>query len=383
MRRLAVISTHPIQYYAPLFSMLSDSNINLMVFYTWGKSSIKKHDPGFDQVVEWDIPILQGYPYTFLENTSNNPGSSHYFGIRNPTLISDIENFGPDAILIYGWAYHSHLKAMRYFKGRIPVWFRGDSTILDLISPVKKVLRKMCLTWVYKHVDLAFYVGTQNKKYYNFFGLKESQLVFAPHAVDNNRFELASTADPMLIRRELDIPEDHIVVLFVGKLESIKSPKLLLSAFLSCNQHNTHLIFVGDGKLKSELQALVANNNRIYFLGFKNQALIPLYYSACDLFCLPSDSETWGLAVNEAMACSKAILVSDKVGCATDLVTPGVNGDVFEAKNVASLAEKLSILIKSKALLRQYGANSKKIIKNWNFERSCQVIAEQLRLIQN
>lgn len=65
MKRLAIITTHPIQYNAPLFKLLTQrNNITIKVFYTWGKSVLEnKYDPGFKKNIEWDIPLLDGYGF--------------------------------------------------------------------------------------------------------------------------------------------------------------------------------------------------------------------------------------------------------------------------------------------------------------------------------
>ena len=132
-KKLAIIASHPIQYNAPLFKLIvNNTPLDLMVFYTWGEKSIEsKFDPGFQKDFKWDIPLLEGYNYQFLKNTSKKPGSHHFKGIVNPYLNREIEDWGADIIWIWGWAFDSHLKALRYFKGKLPVWFRGDSTLLD------------------------------------------------------------------------------------------------------------------------------------------------------------------------------------------------------------------------------------------------------------
>lgn len=377
MKRLAIICSHPIQYYAPLFKLLASSNIvEIKVFYTWGEASIKKHDPGFDKTIEWDIPLLDGYDYVFLNNTAKNPGSSSFWGIRNPTIIREIEKFGPDAILIYGWAYYSHLKTMIHFKNKVPIWFRGDSTIMNKLPIWKKSLRTFFLRWIYKHVDVAFYVGNQNKRYYLRYKLKEDQLVFAPHAIDNVRFS-QKCKERELIRKILHISPEEIVVLFAGKLEPIKNPRLLLDAFILANPQKAHLIFLGNGVLEEELKKAAKDYPNIHFIGFQNQSAMPAYYQASDLFCLPSFSETWGLAVNEAMACGKAILASDKVGCAADLICPGHNGEIFESGSLASLQMKLSTLLTDRNVLAAYGENSLNRIKKWSFDVACVQILKQ------
>jgi glycosyltransferase involved in cell wall biosynthesis len=377
MKKLAIITTHPIQYYAPVFQLLSErGNIALKVFYTWGRDAQHKYDPGFGKPINWDIPLLNGYSYEWLENTAKQPGSHHFDGIVNPDIITRIEAYEPDAILVFGWAYQGHLKALRYFKGKIPVLFRGDSVLLKRNNLLIKTLRYLRLRWIYQYIDHAFYVGTNNKRYFLKYGLKEDQLTFAPHAVDNERFmQPEPTID---IKRELGIADEYIVILFAGKLEIVKSPLLLLTAFLKLKQSNTHLIFAGDGELEPELKRVAGAAKNVHFLGFKNQAVMPAIYQACNLFCLPSLSETWGLAVNEAMACGKAILVSNKVGCAVDLVKPNENGIIFKSEDADDLLLSLKKLTQSKDLLSLYGRQSKAIIASWNFEQIALAIEKHL-----
>jgi glycosyltransferase involved in cell wall biosynthesis len=105
---------------------------------------------------------------------------------------------------------------------------------------------------------------------------------------------------------------------------------------------------------------------------------MPVLYHAADLFCLPSKSETWGLSINEAMACGKAILASDKVGCTADLVRIGENGAVFRSGDVNNLTRNLQHLTKEKALLLKFGTRSTTIIKDWNFTNIAEAIENRL-----
>ncbi|RZK24029.1 MAG: glycosyltransferase, partial [Flavobacterium sp.] len=97
---------------------------------------------------------------------------------------------------------------------------------------------------------------------------------------------------------------------------------------------------------------------------------MPVVYQACDIFCLPSQGpgETWGLAINEAMAAGKAIVASDKVGCAVDLVKDGINGYVFKSNDLESLKEKLALMIQQPQSIDDFGKISQKIIQDWSFE---------------
>ncbi len=294
MKRLAIITTHPIQYNAPFFRKLAESGeIDLKIFYTWARGAGDKHDPGFGQTVEWDIPLLEGYPYMFVKNISVRPGSHHYKGIICPSLIDEIKAYYPNAILIYGWHFHAHLRAMRYFKGKIPVWFRGDSTLMDydyktlkevcsffinksqlartrslkdyetsgtpnlgkveflnhklqitnffiaIFSFLKFTLRKLYLTNIFRHIDKAFYVGIHNKAYFKAHGLKEEQLIHMPHAVDNEFFSLHHDSREKTARdwrKTLGIADNDFVVLFAGKFEPKKNPELLVKAIIEINE---------------------------------------------------------------------------------------------------------------------------------------------------
>ena len=382
MKKLAIVSTHPIQYYAPLFKLLHERRkIEIKVFYTLGEHAELKYDRGFGKNVAWDIPILDGYPYENVLNTSSRPGSHNFGGIINPKITGQIEEWKPDAVLVYGWAYRGHLKALRYFKNRLPVYFRGDSTVLNDPKNLKNILKRVFLTWLYRHVDHAFYVGDNNKKYYRKYGLKDKQLSLAPHAIDNARFETDRSIEVAELRSSLTISEDDILILFAGKFEPVKNVDLLLSAFINLNKPNVHLLLVGNGLNEKSLKARAAGSrtaNRVHFLDFQNQSYMPVLYQATDLFCLPSISETWGLSVNEAMACGTAILASDKVGCAADLVAEGSNGAVFKASNINSIIEKLRWLTADKKLLQAYGRQSQIIIKDWNFENMAAAIEKKV-----
>ena len=333
MNKLAIITTHPIQYNAPLFQLLSDrKHVAIKVFYTWGESaSGNKFDPGFNRHVEWDIPLLEGYDYTFVKNVASSPGSHQYKGIQNPSLINEIQQWGANAVLVFGWNFKSHLAAIRFFKNKIPVFFRGDSTLLDEKKGVKQFIRKLILRYVYSQIDTAFYAGVANKAYFEAMGLKEEQLVFMPHAADNSRFaanEVNVNAGRKL-RAVLNIPADAIVFLFAGKLEEKKQPHYLIEKFVSLDIKNAFLIIAGSGELEKSLTNTYSVHSSIKFIGFQNQQQMPAVYNSCDVFVLPSKgpNETWGLALNEAMAAGKAIVASDKCGGSYDLIQDSKNGD--------------------------------------------------------
>lgn len=373
--RLAIVTTHPIQYYAPLFRLLaSEPEMVLKVFYTWSQTQQgAKYDRDFNKMIEWDIPLLDGYDYEFVNNTAKDPGVHHFNGIVNPDLNFKIREWNPDYLLMIGWNFRSHLSAMRYFKGRIPVLFKGDSTLLDEQPGLKRILRRIFLKRIYRKVDYALYVGKNNLDYFRKHGLKENQLVFVPHAVDNKRFKGSENfeEEARLWRRELGLGNDDLVLLFAGKLEPKKDPDFMLRLAAKLPDPRLKILIVGNGKLEEELKMSALTDKRIIFLPFQNQQKMPLVYRLGDIFVLPSrgPGETWGLAVNEAMACNRPVIVSSKCGCAPDLVDEGITGWVFESGEEGDLKINKTVqkILSDKTILETMGDKAWQKLQTYSY----------------
>ena len=370
--RLAVLSTHPIQYYAPLFQELTNRGmVDVHVFYGWQGPAEGAYDPGFGTDVTWDVPLLEGYKHTFLRNTSPDPGTHHFRGIVTPEGLTQITRWQPDAVLVFGWNYWSHLIALRHFKGRVPVLFRGDSTLLDEQSGLRQLLRRVVLRIVYRYVDVALYVGQHNRSYFEAHGLQGDAIQWVPHAIENRRFrdpEGRYRREAQAWRATMGIPDTACTFLFAGKLSRKKAPDVILEAFRALDDERAHLIIGGSGPLEADLKAQAAGHPRVHFIGFQNQSRMPVVYRLGDVVLLPSrgPGETWGLAINEAMASGRAVVASDRVGCAPDLITPGVNGFVVPAGAVEPLADVMQQFIAQPELRTRMGQASEKAIAAWS-----------------
>lgn len=376
--KIAVITSHPIQYNAPLFALLAEQHeIELMVFYTWGEEGAKsKFDPDFNKQIEWDLPLLNGYNYRFCKNVSKKPGSHHFNGIITPDLVQQIKEFNPDVIWVWGWAFYSHLKVMRSFKGKIPIWFRGDSIIGTKNSGLKSYLRKKVLRWIYKYIDKAFYVGKQNKNYYLNYGLNESQLIKANHAIDNQRFSEISLNDKLALeklKQQLDIKSNDYVILYAGKLEPRKNPKFLSLLAKSLDEELCKIIIVGNGPEEMELKSNIVQLKNVKFLDFQNQTQMPIIYRLANLYILPSISETWGLGMNEALACGVPVAASVHCGGAIDLINDN-NGFIFDPEAGVEL-----FLQKFHTFRKKPSVNFTTVfLENFNYNRTVDAILKEL-----
>jgi glycosyltransferase involved in cell wall biosynthesis len=190
-----------------------------------------------------------------------------------------------------------------------------------------------------------------------------------PYAVDNVFFQRrAAEARPYraALRRKLGLSDDRPIVLFCGKLIAKKDAATLIRAMA---QEPAQLLVVGDGELRSPLEALAAEllPGRACFAGFCNQSELPALYDLADLFVIPSTYEPFGLVVNEVMNAGKPVIASDRVGCWPDLVRPGVNGAVFPAGDAAALAAALRPFLLDPALCERAGQASLEIINRWSF----------------
>ena len=233
------------------------------------------------------------------------------------------------------------------------------------------------------------------------YGARPERIFNAPHFVDNEWFAaraVEARSQPshlpssiFHLRNTWGADEATLVVLFVGKFQPIKRPQDILRALAilqaqranrdtaagapvsdpavvehppktrrigdrrstmnSSGGHSdpacadTIAVFVGSGELEPELRALAAREKlRVNFAGFKNQSELPRCYAAADVLVLPSESETWGLVVNEGMACGLPAIVSEAVGCAPDLIEEGCTGFQFPVGDAAQLARRLAQL---------------------------------------
>ncbi|WP_017314706.1 glycosyltransferase family 4 protein [Mastigocladopsis repens] len=386
MKKLAIITSHPVQYYAPWFRHLASyADFAVKVFYLWDFGITHQVDKGFQQSLQWDVPLLIGYDYEFVPNVSSNPGTHHFWGLQNPSLVSQVKAYSPDAVLLMNYNYASLYRFLSSWNTRqAPLLFRGDSHRLLAPTGLKAWARQQFISLIYRRFAACLYVGKANYNYFLYHGVPANCLYFSPHAIDNDRFFAhAQTAKEQAVawKQELGIPIDHAVILFAGKFEEKKRPLDLLRAFVQAKLSQVSLLFVGSGSLEKDLKSQVAEHKNIYVAPFQNQTLMPRTYAVADLVVLPSHSETWGLVMNEAMCLARPVIASTHVGCTQDLIHPHQNGLIFGAGDVPALAHSLQEALRDRQRLQQWGENSRNIISQYSYTQATQGLSQALNQI--
>lgn len=351
--RLAVITTHPIQYQAPVWRRLSEFyGIQLRVFFASDFSVQGYRDRQFGVSFKWDQPLTDGYDHVFLG--SDLKGG--FFSMDGKRLRKPLEDFQPDVGLVCGYFPKYFPDAIAQLK-RIGanVMMRAELTDADRSRNQLKILvRDIAVRSLYRRVDHFISIGHHCRQHLKRMGIPERRISFGGYNVDNTLFEhhletFGSQRDEL--RKEMGIAKDQFVFLACGKLISKKNPLLLARAYRALQKIEpdllTKLIFLGDGELKEETLVAVGEEagKTVEVTGFINQGEIGKYYAVADCAVLPSAfGETWGLVVNEAQIFGLPVIVSDRVGCYPDLVTPET-GRVFPSGDEAALVDALMSVI--------------------------------------
>ncbi len=389
VKRLAFIVSHPVQYYAPLYQRLAKrDDLAIKVFFTWHAGQTPVEDPGFKRAVAWDIPLTEGYDFERVPNVSSNQGTHRFLGLNNPSLVERVTEWRPDAVHITGWAWLSHLLAMRAFHQHgMPTLFRGDSHLLNEIRHGPQWwIKRAALERVFSWPTGFLVVGKANRAYYEAFCVAPDRLHACPHSIDVDRF--AEPADALeqeaaCWRQQLDITSDRCVLLFAGKFESNKRPIELMRAVEASGDRRIMLLMLGSGELEAEVKSFAsANPDCFRVMPFQNQSRMPVVYRLGDIFVLPSAGETWGLAVNESLACGRPVLVSDGVGCAADVVDASC-GRVFSLADPSSLPAALKELTSDRDRLIEMGRSAAKRAWSFDIARTETALMSSLRHIWN
>ncbi|MBO3460278.1 glycosyltransferase family 4 protein [Aetokthonos hydrillicola Thurmond2011] len=352
--RLAVLVTHPVQYFAPVFRELAQQpDLEVKVFFGCNHGVIPSQDPNFGVVFKWDCQPTVGFEHHFL-STSSLVNLQGLAGVRLATKAAvAISRYKPDAVLIFAYspAFITTSTLLLHILGH-KLMLRAETTDEALTrSCFKDKIRQFILSCYYRQFTHFFPIGTNSINHYCRMGVDKSRLTVVHYAIDTDFFQ--KQVDYWLPQREYlrhkaGIGQQDYVLLYCGKMFRAKNPLVIPEAIgmrSPVERGKIWLLAVGDGELREQFERIAKAQlgERAIFVGFKNQSELGQYYAMADALILPSQSgETWGLVVNEALQFGLKVIVSDKVGSAKDLITDDNKGWIFHSGNVGELSKMIS-----------------------------------------
>jgi glycosyltransferase involved in cell wall biosynthesis len=383
--RLAWLATHPIQYQAPLLRAIAQCpDIDLTTIFFSDFSTRGFVDQGFGRAIEWDTPLLQGYRYEFLPGAGSEIKEIKTFQPRVSGLAKRLTRDNYDAVLVQGWQHYGMIKAAWLAKrAGLKVLMRCEATDHVASSTgVKRLLREVTVRFLLNQIDACLAIGTRNRDFYLQRGFPAERIGFMPYCVDNDHFRIkAQSADVYGLRAQLSLERGRPVILYASKFMARKFPDQLLEAYLQLPEPRPYLIYVGDGEMRGNLEEAVQKHQlkNVRFAGFRNQGELPAFYALADIFVLPSINETWGLVVNEAMNAGCAIITTDQVGSAADLVRSDHNGFTIKACDISALTNALAACL-AEERFRDMGMRSLEIIRGWGIQENLVGLMRALEL---
>ena len=320
-----------------------------------------------------------------LPNYAPKPGLSSFWGLINPTVMYQIAQH--DIVVVFGHAYFTLLLAIfGSLLLRKPLFLSNDATQLRTTLRVKGTLKIGALRLLYNSLACGVLVpSTRARKFMESIGILPSKIFLTPYVVDNDKI-LELSRSGIDHRDRLSLSEKSAVTLFCGKLIERKGCEDLIRAFISANVPESVLLIIGDGPLRSSLEAVAAStppSTRIIFCGLSAYEDLPAWYRTADLVVVPSHEEPYGLVVNEALVCERPVVASSAVGSVDDLIENEKNGLSYPAGDIPALTIILKRLLNDRPLLRTWGKHGGARMKSWSPAENAHALIEALSAQQS
>jgi glycosyltransferase involved in cell wall biosynthesis len=371
-RRLVLLTEIIAPYRIPVFNALAhQAGIDLHVIFLSETDTSLRQWRVYHEEIQFSYEVLPSW----RRRVGKHPL------LINRDVAPALEQAAPDVVLCGGYSYLASWQSLYWARrNHVPFLAWVESTLQDhrsrhaLVESAKARFLRSCQGFVVPGKSAAEYVRS--------FGIARDRIFTAPNAVDTAFFSAAANAAREAAagqRQALGLPERFY--LFVGRLVKEKGVFELLDAYAALPRQireEVSLVLVGDGEVRAELEERAARMvpGRVYFPGFVHREQLAAYYGLAETFIFPTHTDTWGLVVNEAMACGLPLLVSSAAGCAADLLAEGENGLLVRPHDPVRLSAAMQRLACSPGLRRQMGQASRRLVAQYSPSLCATGIAE-------
>ncbi len=368
--KVGIFVTHPVQYHVCLWrGLAADPAFDVKVYFFSEQGVSDAVDPGFGRPVTWDVPLLEGYESTFLARESISRVDR--CSIENIDAFLAEQQF--DLVFLHGYTHRYARQLIRRRKRfRYNIVLRGEFTNMPLPGRRwwKDLLKQQYLKWFYGRVDHFCPIGLDGVDHLRSRGISDDRMTITPYSIDSSLIEQQRKEFARdQARSSLGLSDDQVMFVFSGKLIPRKQPLLLAEAAKRfADDSRFVLCYLGSGELAADVESALRPSlgERLIMPGFVNQSELGKYFSAADVFVLPTSYDTWGLVVNEAMQWGLPCIVSNRTGCRRDLVLEGETGYIHQWDDVSDLAERMKLFMENKELSAELGLQAEKHIVGYN-----------------
>ena len=378
-RKVAFLTEVPASYRNPLFEKLSQrQDLSIEVIYCVPEQCDTR----------WWKQEAKNYPYKVLPGFAYPLVGRGVFVLKiNPGIWNQLSKGDYDAVIIGGYIQPTMQLAILWcLLYKVPYILWSESHHLTPRPILIYLLKWPLVNFSVRNAAAFLSTGSESRDYLISYGAKRTKVFLFPNNPDVRTLiedSLSYRKDIQKLRQELNIFGSPLII-YSGRLIGHKDIQTLLIAFQLVQRQipQVGLVIVGEGPLRRSLENLSGKLklSNVYFAGFVQPKDLVKYYSCADIFVLPSSYEPWGVVVLEAMSCGLPVVVSDKVGCARDLVYPNRNGFIFSAKNIPGLSSAITKLCQDPQLRREMASYSREIALKWDYDFSISQLMQALKI---
>jgi glycosyltransferase involved in cell wall biosynthesis len=290
---------------------------------------------------------------------------------RGGRIIRWIKAEKPAVVVVIGFADAARVRILSYLhRHQIPHFIFGDSNAHgDRATGFARSFKTFFLTRMIGRASGVVCCATLGDRYFQTYGSKPETTFYVPQEPDYEEIASVSPSEVADAKQRFGLADGRRRIAFSGRLARVKRVDLLIDAFVRIADERPQwdVVLLGSGDLEADLKSRIPERlaSRFIWTGFVDeQRRVTAVYKACDVLCLPSIFEPWALVINEAAAAGLAMVSSDVVGAAIEIVRDGQNGFIFRSGDLDALADAL-LKVTHPDDIDRYKAGSATVLADW------------------